>query len=124
MHINYRLDRTLGLLQYMDNCEADCPEECLELTDLIGKLSVRISKGELPERWRQAVPWEAAGLKCKARLAVLDGDHAAHIERVMGTSALVGWSQAGELADLLGVTKVEAAHAIHAATLDRLEREG
>ncbi len=111
----------LVLMQRVRGCDVTSQEfrvEAKELADVIGELNVLASRGELPELWRPGVPWLDAADLYKAKLATVPQDYAKHIERVMGTCRLVGRSQARELADLVGITITEAAHAIHAATLD------
>lgn len=58
MDIDRLLNRILRLLQHVEGCEGDCPEESLELADLVGKLNGLVMRGQLPERWRK--PVEAA----------------------------------------------------------------
>lgn len=115
MDMNQLLERILAIAQ----------SENTELAELVGKLAERVSCGEMPDRWKQAVPWLAPTKQFQCNLGTMDQAEARHVERVLATSALVGWSESRELADLACITKVEAAHVIHAAVLVELEeREG
>ncbi len=125
MNVNHVLDSVLGLIQSIDNCEADCPEECLELTDLVGKLSVMLSKGELPDRWRQANPWQAAELRYDGKLAVMDAAQGFACRSIRRAGAREGVHMARNLATRIGITPREAAAVIFAAVLDGIaESEG
>lgn len=129
MNMNQLLERILKLTQAVEELGPEpWPSRttkaelrwCIELATLTGKLSERISCGEMPDRWKQAVPWLAPMKQFQCRLGTMGQAEAEHVERVLGTSTLVGWSESRELADLAGITKVEAAHVIHAAVLARI----
>lgn len=125
MNANHVLDNVLRLVQFIDNCEADCPEECLELTDLVGKLSVMIGKGVLPDRWRQADPCKAAVLRYDGKLAVMDETQGFACRSIRRAGAREGVDMARNLARRIGITPREAAAVIFAATLDGIaESEG
>jgi hypothetical protein len=125
MTINQLLDRVLGLTQHVEDRKAECPvagwkEECLELATLIGKLSERVGRGELPDRWKQAVPWLSPMRRYECNLGIMDKSEAWHVKVALGVAVISEWNRAGELAGLARITREDAAHVIHAATLDRI----
>ena len=123
MNVNQVLDSALRLVQHIDGCEADCPEECLELTDLVGKLSVMVSKGELPDRWRQADPGQAAVMRYEGRLAVMDETQSFACRSIRRAGAREGLHMAKNLAARAGITGREALLTIHAEILEWLAEE-
>lgn len=125
MNMNQLLERILKLTQVVEDStcgEMTSAEQlwCHELADLTGKLAERVSCGEMPDRWKQAIPWLAPMKQFQCNLGTMGQVEADHVERVLGTSTLVGWSESRELADLACITKVEAAHVIHAGVLARI----